>query len=168
MLHLITHLILHNSHLISCFTLYHKLQSKSAMKQTPACYGVIINAVTSQAFLPISGRVQEELVFMWSPSCRADWGWTSCATSNRRLATGDWWWVVSWLGCKVSGGVKNDPANTQRSLTALCSWLFCILIYFFVLWCFMIGDWGHLLTLTLTSDDLESHIVVNVSLTLWL
>jgi len=24
------------------------------------------------------------------------------------------------------------------------------------------GDWGHLLTLTLTSDDLESHIVVNV------
>jgi len=25
------------------------------------------------------------------------------------------------------------------------------------------GDWGHLLTLTLTSDDLESHIVVNVS-----
>jgi len=29
-----------------------------------------------------------------------------------------------------------------------------------------IGDWGHLLTLTLTSDDLESHIVVNVSSTL--
>jgi len=28
-----------------------------------------------------------------------------------------------------------------------------------------IGDWGHLLTLTLTSDDLESHIVVNVSST---
>ena len=28
------------------------------------------------------------------------------------------------------------------------------------------GDWGHLLTLTLTSDDLESHIVVNVSSTL--
>jgi len=26
-------------------------------------------------------------------------------------------------------------------------------------------DWGHLLTLTLTSDDLESHIIVNVSLT---
>jgi len=26
-----------------------------------------------------------------------------------------------------------------------------------------IGDWGHLLTLTMTSDDLESHIVVNVS-----
>jgi len=25
------------------------------------------------------------------------------------------------------------------------------------------GDWGHLLTLTLTSDDLESHIVMNVS-----
>jgi len=28
-----------------------------------------------------------------------------------------------------------------------------------------IGDWGHLLTLTLISDDLESHIVVNVSST---
>jgi len=28
------------------------------------------------------------------------------------------------------------------------------------------GDWGHLRTLTLTSDDLESHIVVNVSSTL--
>jgi len=28
-----------------------------------------------------------------------------------------------------------------------------------------IGDLGHLLTLTLTSDDLESHIVVNVSST---
>jgi len=28
-----------------------------------------------------------------------------------------------------------------------------------------IGDGGHLLTLTLTSDDLESHIVVNVSST---
>jgi len=28
-----------------------------------------------------------------------------------------------------------------------------------------IGDWGHLLTLTLTSDDLEGHIVVNVSST---
>jgi len=28
------------------------------------------------------------------------------------------------------------------------------------------GDWGYLLTLTLTSDDLESHIVLNVSLTL--
>ena len=28
------------------------------------------------------------------------------------------------------------------------------------------GDWGHLLTLTLTLDDLESHIIVNVSLTL--
>jgi len=27
------------------------------------------------------------------------------------------------------------------------------------------GDWGHLLTLTLTSDDLESHIIVNVSST---
>jgi len=27
------------------------------------------------------------------------------------------------------------------------------------------GDWGHLLTLTLTSDDLESHILVNVSST---
>jgi len=27
------------------------------------------------------------------------------------------------------------------------------------------GDWGHLLTLTLTSDDLESHTVVNVSST---
>jgi len=27
------------------------------------------------------------------------------------------------------------------------------------------GDWGHLLTLTLTSEDLESHIVVNVSST---
>ena len=27
------------------------------------------------------------------------------------------------------------------------------------------GEWGHLLTLTLTSDDLESHIVVNVSST---
>ena len=26
-------------------------------------------------------------------------------------------------------------------------------------------DWSHLLTLTLTSDDLESHIVVNVSST---
>ena len=25
------------------------------------------------------------------------------------------------------------------------------------------GDWGHLLTLNLTSDDLESHIVMNVS-----
>jgi len=29
-----------------------------------------------------------------------------------------------------------------------------------------IGDWGHLLTLTLTSDDLESHVVVDVSSTL--
>jgi len=29
-----------------------------------------------------------------------------------------------------------------------------------------IGDWGHLPTLTLTSDDLESHIVINVSSTL--
>jgi len=29
-----------------------------------------------------------------------------------------------------------------------------------------IGDWGHLLTLTLTSDDLESRIIVNVSSTL--
>ena len=30
----------------------------------------------------------------------------------------------------------------------------------------LIGDWGHLLTLTLTSDNLESHIIVNVSSTL--
>ena len=29
-----------------------------------------------------------------------------------------------------------------------------------------IWDWGHLLTLTLTSDDLESHIIVSVSSTL--
>jgi len=28
------------------------------------------------------------------------------------------------------------------------------------------GDWGLLLTLTLTSDDLESHIIVNISSTL--
>ena len=28
------------------------------------------------------------------------------------------------------------------------------------------GDWGHFMTLTLTSDDLESHILVNVSSTL--
>ena len=30
----------------------------------------------------------------------------------------------------------------------------------------LIGDWGHLQTLNLTSDDLQSYIVVNVSLTL--
>jgi len=50
-------------------------------------------------------------------------GWMSCTTSNHQLVSGDWWCIVSWLRHKVSGGVKNVPVNTQRALSALCSWL---------------------------------------------
>jgi len=68
------------------------------------------------------------------------------------------WWVRWGLG-SLSGKGQFQGFIWGYPLTRMGNvWHNCVKIV-------PIGDWGHLLTLTLTSDNLESHIVVNVSST---